>query len=267
VLAWLLGWTSARGKVPFDPVSMFLFVSWQIVNGWKRSTALRHLKDPRYADYVQYFGFQNGDFPTEGGIRYFLTTLGNHSDAHGDTVSVNVSETKTVDIAVQYLNHLLVGAVRLLCEAHLITPQAWQAALLCPDGQIHDAASRMRCAFVRETCYQPTCAEKPRRCPAKEKDKHGCDCDTLSCVQVCRYASIRDPGARTVYYAGTNRSRASSPNASTHSANRETEKGQLRYGYRSLSLQFAEPNRRFSLVLLDDFLPANAREENPATAL
>jgi hypothetical protein len=32
-------------------------------------------------------------------------------------------------------------------------------------------------------------------------------------------------------------------------------------------MQLADPQRRFSLVLLDDFLSANAREENPAAAL
>ena len=57
VLAQLLGWTSARGRPPFDPVSMFLLVSWQLVNGWKRADLLRNLKDPRYADYRQRFGF------------------------------------------------------------------------------------------------------------------------------------------------------------------------------------------------------------------
>ena len=44
-------------------------------------------------------------------------------------------------------------------------------------------------------------------------------------------------------------------------------KGELRYGYKSLVMQLADPQRRFSLVLLDDFLSANAREENPAAAL
>jgi hypothetical protein len=267
VLAWLLGWTSAQGKVPFDPVSIFLLISWQIVNGWKRSTALKNLRDPRYADYVQYFGFQNGDFPTEGGVRYFLTTLGRNSDAHGETVSVAVNEAQTTDIAVQYLNYLLVGAVRLLRDAHLMTPQAWQAALICPDGQIHDAASRMRCVFVQEKCYKPTSAQKPRSCPAKDRDKHGCDCDTLACARVCRHAPIRDREARSVYYAGNNQSHSSSPNTSIHPTYTETGLGELRYGYRSLTLQLAEPNRRFSMVLLDDFLPASAREENPATAL
>jgi hypothetical protein len=267
MLAWLLGWTSTRGQIPFDPVSMFLLVSWRIVNGWTRAQTLRNLRNPRYADYARRFGFLSSDLPTEGGVRYFLTTLGNNSDVHGETKSVTVDKERAADVAVQYLNYLLVGAVALLLDAHLITPQAWQAALLCPDGQIHDAASRMRCAFVRDGCYTPTSAEKPRLCPAKERDKHGCDCDTLACAQICRYAPARDREARSVYYTGTNQARGGSPNASTAPADGKAQRGKLRYGYRSLPLQFAEPNRRFSLVLLDDFMPANAREENPAAAL
>jgi hypothetical protein len=74
-----------------------------------------------------------------------------------------------------------------------------------------------------------------------------------------------------VYYAGTNQARSTSPNASTNPTDKRSERGALRYGYRSLPLQFAEPNRRFSLVLLDDSarmgVPASAREENPAAAL
>jgi len=267
VLAWLLGWTSARGQTPFDPVSMFLLISWRIVNGWTRAQALRNLQQPRYADYARHFGFLNGDFPTEGGMRYFLTTLGHNSDAHGETISVAVDEERAVDIAVQYLNYLLAAAVYLLLDAHLITPQAWQAALLCPDGQIHDAASRMHCAFVQDGCYKHSSAEEPRPCPAKERDKRGCDCDTLACARVCRHAPIRDPEARSVYYAGTNQARSTSPNASTNPTDKKSQRGALRYGYRSLPFQFAEPNRRFSLVLLDDFMPASAREENPAAAL
>ena len=66
VLAWLLGWTSARGRVPFDPLPLFLSVSWQIVNDWSRTKALRLIRDPPYADYAACFGFHEGDFPTEG---------------------------------------------------------------------------------------------------------------------------------------------------------------------------------------------------------
>ena len=103
VLASLLGWTSARGQVPFDPVSMFLLISWRLVNGWKRSTALDKIKQPRYADYARLFGFHDGDFPTEGGLRYFLTTIGRNSDAHGETVSVAVDKERAVDITIQCL--------------------------------------------------------------------------------------------------------------------------------------------------------------------
>jgi hypothetical protein len=265
VLAWLLGWTSARGQVPFDPVSMFLFVSWRIVNGWTRAQALRNLQHPRYADYAQRFGFLNGDFPTEGGVRYFLTTLGSHVDTHEETIAVQVDDTRTVDVAIQYLNYLLAGAVALLRDACLITPQTWQQALLCPDGMIHDAASRMRCAYVRDTCYRPISSTTPRPCPAREKEKRGCACDTMHCVQACRYAPIRDVEASAIYYAASNQPTRSNPNAAVDGTTKR--RGKLRYGYRSLTLQFAEFVRRFSIVLLDDFRPANEREENRAAAL
>lgn len=261
VLAQLLGWTSARGRPPFDPVSMFLLVSWQLVNEWKRSVALNNLRDPRYADYRQRFGFQEVD-PTEGGVRYFLTTIGLNAVAQEEVVTVELDHGQVDTIAVQYLNRLLAASVGLIREANLVSPEAWQKALVCPDGMIHHAASQMRCAFVQASCYQPLASGESRACPAKEKDKRGCDCDTMACALSCRHAPERDPEARCVVYAGSN-----SYQGVIDVATAEEEKGELYYGYRSLTLQFAEPVRRFSFVLLDDFLPANAREENPAAAL
>jgi hypothetical protein len=266
VLAHLLGWTSARGKVPFDPVSLFLFVSWRLVNGWSRAEALRNLCLPRYADYAAAFGFREGDFPSEGGVRYFLTTLGRRSGEDTERVSVVIDATHQDTFAVQRLNLLLAASVALLRQAGLITPSAWQAALLGVDGQIHDAASRRHCSFVQAVCYR-SLEEEPRSCPAKEKKKRGCDCDTLACVQVCRHAPTRDPEARCVVYERTNQRRTSSPNAPIDASHAKSPRGELRYGYRSLATQLAESARRFSVVLLDDFLSANAREENPATAL
>jgi hypothetical protein len=267
LLAWLLGWTSARGKVPFDPLSLFLLLGWQIVHGWSRAQALRHLRDPRYADYAASFGFRHGDFPTEGGVRHFLTTIGHHSALHGDTITVQVDNERAVEIAIQYLNHIIAGAVRLLHQAHLLSSTAWQQAQVCPDGMIHDAASSMRCTSVQDSCYQLTCAQSPRPCPARDKGKRGCNCNTLRCVQACRYAPTRDPQARCLYYARTNQPLHSSPNASSDTSTTDRRQGELRYGYKSLALLLADPHRRFSTVLLDDFLPANEREENPAAAL
>ena len=98
VLAQLLGWTSARGQTPFDPVSIFLLIGWQITNGWTRAQTLRNLSDPRYADYAHRFGFKDNVFPTEGGLRYFLTTFGRNSTT-GEKITVD--EKKHLEVAIQ----------------------------------------------------------------------------------------------------------------------------------------------------------------------
>ena len=262
VLAQLLGWRSGRGWLPFDPVSLFLLHGWQITNGWSRTKTLENLRNPRNADYALRFGFQGDDFPTEGGLRYFLTALGSHSTSNE---TVTVDEEQDIPIAIQRLNQLIVQSVLLIQQAGFISQEAWKQALLCPDGLIHEAASRPRCASVTDTCYQPTSPDKPRPCPAKGKGREGCDCDTAACAQICHHAPPRDPQARSVYYSGSNQPQ--SPNRCTDEADDQQPKGELFYGYRSLPVQLADPQRRFSLILLDDFLPANAREENPAAAL
>ncbi len=267
VLAQRLGWSSPRGQIPFDPVSIFLLHGWQITNAWNRAKTLRNLAKKRYADYAERFGFAAGAFPTEGGLRHSLTALGLHSDANGDSVTVKVDEERTVEVAIQYLNQLLVGAVTLIREANLLSPEAWSQALVCPDGLLHHAASRMRCASVQETCYHPTSPDNPRPCPAKEKERQGCDCDTLVCADACRQATPRDTEARFVWYTGSNQPK-SSPNRSTDPTKKDKKSdGEPYYGYRSLPLLLSDPNRRFHLTLLGDFLAANGREEVPATAL
>ena len=256
VLAQRLGWTSARGQVPFDPVSIFLLIGWRIVNGWRRSQLLEKLHDPRYADYARLFGFEDGDFPTEGGLRYWLMALGRHSQ-NGDTVIVEVSEEKLTEIAIEYLNDLIVQSVTLLLDTGFITSEAWEEALICPDGMIHDAASRLNCGCVTDTCYQPTSPDDPRPCPAKEKDLRGCDCDTIACAAICRRATPRDPKARFIRYRGSNQ---------TDSEDEEANKGEPRYGYASLPLLLADPTRRFHIVLADYFSAASARQEVPFAA-
>lgn len=263
VLAQLLGWTSARGRVPFDPISIFLLNGWKITNHWPRAETLRNLCNPTNAEYARRFGFENGVFPTEGGLRHWLTALGQNS-TNGETILVD--EEQHIEIAIERLNQLLAQSVSLLVENSFLSPEAWEKALICPDGMIHDAASRMRCASVRETCYQPASPDTPRPCPAKEKERRGCDCNTITCASACRYATPRDPEARFVWYSGSNHS-TDNPNQSTNPAQIKKKQGKGRYGYRSLPIQLADPLRRFSVVLLDAFLPANQREENVAAAL
>jgi hypothetical protein len=263
VLAQLLGWTSARGWKPFDPVSIFLLIGWQITNGWNRAETLRNLHHPRHTDYALRFGFEDGVYPTEGGLRYWLTALGRHSTT-GETVVVD--EEQRIEVAIQRLNHLLAQSIALLVENGFVSPEAWEKALICPDGMIHDAASRMRCASVQDTCYQPTSPDAPRPCPAQEKERQGCDCDTTACASACQYATPRDLQARFIWYTGSNQA-PDNPNQLTDPDQAKKNRGQARYGYRSLPLLLADPSRRFSLILLDDFLPANQREETPFAAL
>jgi hypothetical protein len=266
VLAHRLGWMSARGQKPFDPVSVFLFLGWQIDHRWNRSEALKNLADPRYADYAQRFGFEGGIIPTEGGVRHYLTALGQHSDDSGETVTVGVDEESATEVAIQYLNQLLAGAVTLMHEAGLLSREAWDQALVCPDGMLQEAASHMRCTSVQESCYQPTSAQQPRPCPAKGKKREGCTCDTPACAELCRYAPARDAEARFVHYAGSNRPDPN-PNRSTDPVKAGKSHGRNCYGYRSLPLVLADPIRRFHLPVLVDFLAANAHEEVPAAAL
>jgi hypothetical protein len=266
VLAQRQGWVSGRGWQPFDPVSIFLLHAWQITNGWSRAQTLKNLADPRYDDYRERFGFEKGVYPTEGGMRHCLTALGQHSDSAGDTIRIELDDQPAVEVAVQYLNQLLMGAVQVIRQAGLFSPETWTQALVCPDGMLHNAASHLRCAAVQESCYQPTSPQAPRPCPAKEKEQRGCDCDTLACAVTCRHTTPRDAEARFVHYSGSNQPRHS-PNRPQDESKKKKGGGRKCYGYRSLPLLLADPGRRFHVSLLQDFQAANGREEIPATAL
>jgi len=276
LLAQQLGWDTARGQVPFDPVSFFLFSGWQLTNNWSRAEALRKLADPRYADLARCFGFRPGHYPTEGGLRYFLTTLGQNSPRPDQPLPIEEASGK--GLFRQQLNHIIAQSVQLLRDAGLFSSETWDKAQICPDGMLHQAASRLRCAHTRNSCYEPTSlaqsgSEAPREpiaglrpCPAQEKGKQGCACDTLACATSCRFATPRDPEARFVVYKGHNQP-DHSPNKAVDPAKQKKGRGRLVYGYRSLPLLLVDPQRRFSIILADDFRPANEPEPPPVAAL
>lgn len=255
VLAAQLYATSARGRAPFDPVSLFLLFGWQLVNRWSRTDTLRHLAEPRYADYAQAFGFQPGVYPSESGFRYFLTTLG-----------------------ADNLTPLLVQSMLLVRDAGLLPPAVQQAATVSFDGMLHDAASRLRCSAVQASCYTPTTPDQPRPCPAQAKGQRGCSCQIIACQTVCQHATPRDPDARFVWYTGSNHTRH--PNASAAvpppatpaptpgAAPPKPPHGEGHYGYRSLPVQLIDPIQRVSWTLAAaDLAPAPTREEEPAAQL
>jgi hypothetical protein len=126
---------------------------------------------------------------------------------------------------------------------------------------LHQAASRLICSSVQESCYQPT----PRTCPAQQKGKQGCDCQALTCHTVCCCATPRDPQARFVWYSASNQ-RPDNPNRFVDPSKQKPSHGKGVYGYRSLTLQLCDPQHRFNLSLLTDFQPANRPEMPYATA-
>jgi len=264
-LAYLLGWTSGKGYPPFDPVSLLLLHFWQIFNGWNRAQTLRNLQDSRYADYARLFGFDD-NFPTEGGLRHFLTSLGRPLPSRDILVEVPSGEDGETPekVSIHRLNYLLSQAVNMFWEAGMIEEKAWKNALVTPDGMIHPAASRMRCPFVTDVCYgTPANGDSaPRRCPAKERGFEGVDEETLKKEGTCPRATPRDPDARTVLYQGNNRK-----DGKSESDGKKCKKGKSFFGYRSIPLQLSVPDWRFHITLLSHFQPANLREEVPATAL
>lgn len=125
MLAQRLGWVSACGYEPFDPLSFFLLTGWQLTNHWNRAATLKHLGADRYADYAERFGFAPGIFPTEGGVRHFLTALGQHSEEDPCTVQAE----PLVQIGWQRLNDLITQSIELIHATGLLSPQAWSHAL------------------------------------------------------------------------------------------------------------------------------------------
>ena len=260
VLAQLMGWKNDRGYRPFDPVSIFLLKLWQISNRWNRSQVIANLRQPEYAEVVSQMGFE-GSYPTEGGLRYIETCLGWHSEVEGGMVEVENEEGQSIQVAVQRLNELIVQSIGLLHQAGLITPELWRRALLCPDGMLHESASRMHCASATVDCYEMA----PRHCAAREKGKRGCDCAERACYSACRFATPRDPEARFIWYSGSNK-RPHNPNQPADPTREKPARGKGLFGYRSLALQLSDPQHRFNLTLLADFLPANLPELPFATA-
>ncbi len=265
VLAQLLGWTSAKGWTPFDPVSLFLLCGWQLTEQWNRAATLENLAKARYAEVRQRLGFQEGVYPTEGGLRYFLTALGQPAPDTAALITLPAyGDSPAGELPTQQLNHLLRQAVTLLRQHGFISDAAWGAATVCPDGMLHPAASHMRCTALTDTCYQPA----PRPCPAREKDRQGCACDTPACAQFCQHAPARDPDARYVWYSGSNGPHPSPNTPQPRATNPNPHPpGHGVYGYKSLALRLMDPQYRCSVTLLDDFGPATLPEADHATAL
>jgi hypothetical protein len=206
---------SAKGQVPFHPVSMYLLSLYRRERNLSRRETLRILRHPKEGQVLRRGTGFEGDFPSESGLRYF--------------------EGQLTPELQQEINALQLDA---LYQAGLlpVKPDVEDAATLSFDGMLHEARSHMRCSSVKASCYDPA----PHPCPAQEKGKRGCDCDTEACAAMCRYTTPRDPEARFIVYSGNNKRARTSPNAPVAAQERRSRPARMVYGYYSYAGQLLD---------------------------
>lgn len=206
---------SAKGQVPFHPVSMYLLSLYRRECHLSRPAVLRLLRSKEEGAFLRrHLGFHH-DFPSESGLRYFESQIRPELQ----------QEINALQIDVLYQAGLLPSQ-----------PNGEQKLTLSFDGMLHEARSRMHCSSVQAGCYEPA----PRPCPAQDKNKQGCDCATARCAAMCRYTTPRDPAARFIAYAGRNQHAQKSPNAPTEAGQPHPPRSRLVYGYYSYAGQILD---------------------------
>ena len=115
---------SARGQVPFHPVSMYLLRVYRRQRGLSRAEAIRVLKSKEGSELRRRLGFED-QFSGESGLRYL---------------------EKQVTPELQWEIDALLA--EMLYQAGLLPtgPERRQKVPLSFDGMLHQARSHMRCA-------------------------------------------------------------------------------------------------------------------------
>jgi hypothetical protein len=214
---------SAKGQVPFHPVSMYLLSLYRREKNLSRHEVLRVLRHPEEGQVLRRCtGFGGGeqsagDFPSESGLRYF----------EGQLAPELQQEINALQLDVLYQASLLPTK-----------PEADEntKATLSFDGMLHQARSHMRCSSVKAGCYEPA----PRPCPAKQKGKQGCECSDEGCAAICRHATPLDPQARFIVYTGNSKRARTSPNTPVQTQSRRPRVSRMVYGYYSYAGQLLD---------------------------
>jgi len=206
---------SAKGQVPFHPVSMYLLSLYRRERNLSRREVLRILRHPEDGLALRRCtGFED-DFPSESGLRYF----------EGRLTPELQQEINALQLDVLYQGGLLP-----------VKPHVEKKVPLSFDGMLHEARSHMRCSSVKASCYTPA----PRPCPARDKGKQGCDCNDEACAAICRHATPRDPQARFIVYTGDNKRARIGPNTPVQTQGQRSRVRRRVYGYYSYAGQLLD---------------------------
>jgi len=208
---------SAKGQVPFHPVSMYLLALYRRIHDYSRHEVLRILSHHTDGQNLRRCTGFRDNFPSESGLRYY--------------------EGKLTPAVQREINALQLDA---LYQAGLLPAKPGvdedTDAVLSFDGMLHEARSHLRCSSVTEDCYAPA----PRPCAAKAKKKRGCECTSDACKAICRHATPRDPKARFVVYTGNNKRAKTSPNTPVDTRRRRSRVSRMVYGYYSYAGQLLD---------------------------
>lgn len=233
---------SARGQTPFDPVSLVLcYLLRRFLDcGWNRLAQL--LAGEHGAGWRRLFGFQDGQTPSESGLRYFRDTVG-----------------------ASTLEELVCLFIDLLHDHALVPERSTfpgdppdRGVSICHDLMLHAACSPMKCGYVTDRCYQPA----PRPCPARQAyserqpkaGQRGCDCTDPACAQMCQHTTPNDREARFIHYDGRNKA------ADVVDVDGVRDTGRDVYGYASNPDRLIDDRWAVAWTLRTGFHPANADE-------
>jgi len=223
---------SAKGQVPFDPVSLFLCVCLrrELHCGWRALAKL--LAGEHGAGWRRLFGFQDGITPSASGLRFFFHTVGRDQ----------------IEELCPLFTDLLHQAGLLPERSTFPADPPERGVTISHDLMLHEAHSTMRCSDVTDTCYQPA----PRPCPAQTEGKEGCDCATDACAEVCRRATSLDREARYIHYTGCNQE--------ADLLSGDYGSGRDVYGYASTADRLLDDRFACAWTIHTTFSPANSDE-------
>jgi hypothetical protein len=236
---------SQFGPPPFDPLSLGLAAFLALYQGWDWERLVGELHSPeRGRGYCCRLGFDPADLPCPSTLRMAL--------AGTQLEWLAACQTSLAQGLMAY------G----LIPTHTTFPgdPPERGVSLSTDCQLIEARSHMRCRHVTPQCCLPA-ARRP--CPAHEKDKQGCACDTDACREHCRFATPRDPQAAYVYYSGSNQPgpNPNAPKPGTPQAQQPTQpRGKHHFGYKSKAFNIVD-DRLFQLwPLTGPCTPANVND-------
>jgi hypothetical protein len=236
---------SRFGPPPFDPLSLGLGMFLAVYQGWDWERLAGELRSPeRGLGYCRRLGFNPADVPSPSTFRMAL----------GNTHLDWLADCQT-SLALGLMAYGLIPT-----RSTFPGDPPERGVSLSTDCQLIEARSHQKCVHQTPACCLPA-AQRP--CPAREKGKEGCDCDSEACRKHCRFATPRDPQAAYVHYSGSNQP-GPNPNApkngGSEAKNAHKPRGKHCFGYKSKAFNLID-DRLFQLwPLTGPCTPANVND-------